>query len=145
MLHDDWHVDTEVWAATSYQQLFRDGLEVDRWNRLHPTHEPRVPYVTTCLGTDPESIVVAASDYSKLLPASIKPWVPATLASLGTDGFGRSESRAALRDYFEVDARHVTWATLEALHRQGRFDAKKLARAKKKLDIDPDKPNPTDV
>jgi pyruvate dehydrogenase E1 component len=145
ILEDEWDVDCEVWAATSYQQLFRDGLDIDRWNRLHPADEPRVPYVTQCLGTSADSIVVAASDYSKLLPSSIKPWIPATLVALGTDGFGRSESRAALRDYFEVDARHVAWATLEALSRRGRFDAKKLARARKKLDIDPDKPNPTAV
>jgi pyruvate dehydrogenase E1 component len=145
MLADDWDVDTEVWAATSYQQLFREAVEVDRWNRLNATQKAKVPYVTRCLGTDEGSIVVAASDYSKLLPCSIKPWLPATLVSLGTDGFGRSETRSALRDYFEVDARHVTWATLEALYRRGRFDAKKLARARKSLDIDPDKPNPTDI
>jgi pyruvate dehydrogenase E1 component len=144
-LRDDWGVDAEVWAVTSYQQLHRDGLAVERWNRLHPDQEARVPFVQSCLGTDPESVVVAASDYVKALAGSIAPWVPGTLVSLGTDGFGRSEGRRALREYFEVDDRNVTWAALEALARRGRIEPKRLAEARRKLGIDPGRVDPASV
>ena len=95
------------------------------------------------LGDDPETLVVAASDYSKALPHSIRAWTPGTFVGLGCDGFGRSEGRASLRDYFEVDARHVSWAALEALAREGRFAEGRLAEAASALEIDPDKPDPT--
>jgi len=145
LLADEFGIDSEAWAATSYQQLHREALDVERRNRLQPDARPEVSHVERCLGTDPETLVVAASDYVKALPCSIRPWVPGTLVSLGTDGFGRSDGRAALRDYFEVDARHVAWATLAALGRRKRVDAKTLRRAMKRLEIDPAKPDPTRV
>ena len=98
-----YDVAADVWSVTSYQELYRDGHAVERWNRLHPGEKPRVPYVTQCLG-DTEGVIVAASDYVKALPDGIDRWLPRPLTSLGTDGFGRSEGRAALRDFFEVDA-----------------------------------------
>ena len=139
MLRETFDVDCEVWGAPSYQQLHREGLEVERWNLLHPGSEARLPHARRCFGDDPKSLVVAASDYVKALPHTIRDWVPGRFVALGTDGFGRSEGRAALRDWFEVDARHVAWATLSALHRDDRFDKRRLTAARKKLEIDPDK------
>ncbi len=145
LLANDWGVESETWAATSYQQLHREALAVERRNRLHPEREPDVSHVEKCLGRAADTLVVAASDYTKTLPCSIRAWTPGTLVSLGTDGFGRSDGRAELRDYFEVDARHIAWATLEALARQERIDRKTLKRAAKKLEIDPEKPDPTAI
>ncbi len=139
-LHGDFGVESEAWAVTSYQQLFRNGLEVRRGNRLDATAKPKSAYVEECFGGRPDGLTVAASDYMKMLPFSIRDWIAGDFVGLGTDGFGRSEGRAALRDYFEVDWRHVAWATLAALHRRGELDKKKLDQAKKKLDIDPAKP-----
>ncbi|MCH7780607.1 MAG: pyruvate dehydrogenase (acetyl-transferring), homodimeric type, partial [Acidobacteria bacterium] len=93
-------------------------------------------YVEECFGGQPEGLTVAASDYMKALPFSIRDWIAGDFVGLGTDGFGRSEGRRALRDYFEVDWRHVAWATLAALHRRGEIDKTQLNQAKKKLDID---------
>lgn len=144
ILEQDYGIDSEVWSVTSYQQLFRDGLEVARWNRLHPDEEPRTAYVSRCFGRDDDGLVVAASDYVKALPYSIRSWVNGAFVGLGTDGFGRSDGRAALRDYFEVDARHVVYATLESLAREKRIERKVFDEARAKLSIDPDKPDPLD-
>jgi pyruvate dehydrogenase E1 component len=142
LLHERYGVASEAWVATSYPELLRDGLEVERWNRLNPERPARVAFVEQCLGRDPRTIVVAVSDYVKTLPCSIRPWLPGRFVGLGTDGFGRSDSRAALRDYFEVDARHVAWAVLTALARVGERDAKELAAAAADLGVDRDKPDP---
>jgi pyruvate dehydrogenase E1 component len=142
-LHADWGVESEVWAATSYQQLHREALAVERRNRLASDGRRGVPYVASCLGDDPDTLVVAASDWVKALPCSIAPWVPGPFVALGTDGFGRSDGRAALRDYFEVDARHVAWAVLEALGRQRKLAGAQVERARAALEIDPGKPDPT--
>ena len=104
-----------------------------------------MPYAESCLGTNPEAVVVAASDYVKALPCSIRPWVSGEFVALGTDGFGRSEGRTALRDYFEVDSRHVAFATLCALSRKNRFPADRLVKAMSDLGIDADKPDPTAI
>ena len=143
MLAGRFGVHSEVWAATSYQQLHREAMEAERWNRLHPGEPPRVPWVARLLGDAQDTVVVAASDYSKTLPASISPWVPGPFVALGTDGFGRSDNRVALREYFEVDARHVAWAALEGLARRGRFPEKRLRDAMSSLGIDPDKQAPS--
>jgi pyruvate dehydrogenase E1 component len=118
-----------------------DGNESDRWNRLHPSETPRVPYVTQLLKEAPGP-VVAATDYLKTLPNVISPWVPNRMASLGTDGFGRSEGRTSLRDFFEVDARFITVATLNELYLDGKLDAKIVDQAISDLGINPDKLNP---
>jgi pyruvate dehydrogenase E1 component len=141
ILEDKYGVAADVWSVTSYQELYREGHATDRWNRMHPGEKPRVPYVTQCLsGT--EGSIVAASDYVKALPDSIDRWTGRRVASLGTDGFGRSEGRAALRDFFEVDAKHIVLATLGELARDGKIDASVAQKAIKDLGINPEKPNP---
>jgi pyruvate dehydrogenase E1 component len=134
-------VAADVWSVTSYQELYRDGHACDRWNMLHPGEKPRVPYVTQTL-KDAPGVFVAASDYLKVLPDSIDRWMPRRVRSLGTDGFGRSEDRKALRNFFEVDARFVAVAALAELLQDGQIDAKVLKQAIKDLGIDPEKPNP---
>jgi pyruvate dehydrogenase E1 component len=134
-------VAADVWSVTSYQELYRDGHAAERWNRLHPGSTPRVPYVTQCLGSA-DGVLVAASDYVKVLPDGIDRWLPRRLTTLGTDGFGRSEGRSALRNFFEVDAKHIAAATLNDLARDGAIDVKVVQRAIKDLGINPEKPNP---
>jgi pyruvate dehydrogenase E1 component len=134
-------VAADVWSVTSYSELYRDGHACERWNMLHPAAEPRVPYVTQCLGNAP-GVMVAASDYVKALPDSIDRWLPRPVTVLGTDGFGRSDNRAALRDFFEVDARFVTLATLAALTREKQIDQSVVQQVIKDLEIDADKVNP---
>ena len=134
-------VAADVWSVTSYKQLYYDGNDVDRWNLLHPEQAPKVPYITQQL-KDTEGVLVAASDYVKALPNSVAKWCPRPLVSLGTDGYGRSDGREALRDFFEVDARHVTYATLAALAKEGKFPADQLKKAAKDLTINAERPNP---
>jgi pyruvate dehydrogenase E1 component len=141
MLESHHDVAADVWSITSYQELYRDAHAAERWNRLHPGAKQRVPYVTQCL-EGAEGVLVAASDYLKALPDSIDRWMPRRLTSLGTDGFGRSEGRAALRDHFEVDAKHIVVATLDALAREGTVPASAVQKAIKDLGINPEKPNP---
>ena len=141
MLEDQYGIAADVWSVTSYQELYREGHAVERWNRLHPGETPRVPYVTKCFeGTD--GPIVAASDYVKALPDAIDRWLPRPLTSLGTDGFGRSENRTALRDFFEVDSRFIVEATLTALMRDGKLDVAVVQKAIKDLNINTEKPNP---
>jgi pyruvate dehydrogenase E1 component len=134
-------VAADVWSVTSYQELYRDGHACDRWNMLHPAEQPRVPYVTQCLGNAP-GVFVAASDYLKVLPDSLDRWMPRRIRSLGTDGFGRSEDRRGLRDFFEVDARFVAVATLAELLKEGQVEAPLVQQAIKDLGIDTEKPDP---
>ncbi|MBI2187098.1 MAG: pyruvate dehydrogenase (acetyl-transferring), homodimeric type [Acidobacteria bacterium] len=141
ILAGQYNVAADVWSVTSYQELYREGHAVERWNRLHPGEKPRVPYVTQCLG-EVEGAIVAASDYVRALPDAIDRWLPRRLVSLGTDGFGRSENRAALRDFFEVDARHIAVAALAELARAGSIDPGLVGKAVKDLGINPEKPNP---
>jgi pyruvate dehydrogenase E1 component len=141
ILEEKYGVAADVWSVTSYQELYRDGHAVERWNRLHPGDKPRVPYVTQCLaGT--EGVIVAASDYVKVLPDAIDRWTGRRVTSLGTDGFGRSEGRSALRDFFEVDAKHIVLATLGDLARDGKIEAAVVQKAIKELGINAEKPNP---
>ena len=132
LLREDFGVDSDVWSVTSYTELRRDGMEVERHNRLHPTAEPRRSYVEESLGGR-SGPVVAATDYLRALPDSIRPWVDAPFTVLGTDGFGRSDYRKALRRFFEVDRHHVAVAALHALGRDE--DAK---AAIDKYGIDPE-------
>ena len=141
ILAERYQVQADVWSVTSYKELRRDAKNVERWNMLHPGEQARQPYVAECFGKQP-GVFVAASDYVKTLPDSIARWLPGPLQSLGTDGFGRSENRAALRDFFEVDARYVVVATLHALARQGDLEAGVVTQAIKDLGIDPEKANP---
>jgi pyruvate dehydrogenase E1 component len=141
ILEEKFKVAADVWSVTSYKELYRDGSEVERWNLLHSSDKPRVPYVTQCLANAP-GVFVAATDYLKVLPNLVSRWMPRRVASLGTDGFGRSEGRAALRDFFEVDSRFIAFATLVELQREGKVDSSAVQKAVKELDIDLEKPNP---
>ena len=141
ILAEKFGVAADVWSVTSYKELYRDAIEAERWNMLHPTEKQRVPYVSETM-KDAPGVFVAASDYIKTLPAMIAQWMPRRVACLGTDGFGRSEGRAALRDFFEVDARHIAFTTLVELFREKQVDAKLIERAKKELNINPEKLNP---
>jgi pyruvate dehydrogenase E1 component len=134
-------VAADVWSVTSYKELYLDGNEAERWNRLHPAEKPRVPYVTQMLADAP-GVLVAATDYLKTLPNMVAKWMPRRLASLGTDGFGRSDGRAALRDFFEVDARFIALAALHELALDGKLEASAVEKAAKELGIDTEKPNP---
>jgi pyruvate dehydrogenase E1 component len=144
VLEENYGVAADVWSVTSYKQLHRDGHSVDRWNTLHPGEPPRIPYVTECLGKAP-GVFVAASDYVRALPDSIARWLPGPLTSLGTDGFGRSDGRKALRRFFEVDAESITVATLSALARQHKIEPDVVQKAIKELGIDTEKPEPVTV
>jgi pyruvate dehydrogenase E1 component len=137
----DYGVAADIWSVTSYKELFRDAAQIDRWNRLHPGEPPRAPFVRTSLGDD-RAPVVAVSDYSRALPATLARWLPGDLTVLGTDGFGRSDGRAALRAHFEVDARHVTVAALSALARQGALEPRIAAQAIGRFEIDPERIDP---
>jgi pyruvate dehydrogenase E1 component len=141
ILAERYGVAADVWSATSYKELRREALAAERWNRLHPAEEPRVPYVARVLSAHPGP-VVAVSDYMKLVPDQIAPWVPGGLTSLGTDGFGRSETREGLRRFFEVDAEHVALAALSRLARDGAIDRETAARAVGELGLDPEVPDP---
>jgi pyruvate dehydrogenase E1 component len=141
VLEEHFGVAADVWSVTSYKELYRDGHDAERWNLMHPTDERRVPYVSSCLAHAP-GVLVAASDYVKAMPDSIARWCPRPLVALGTDGFGRSEGRAALRNFFEVDSRFITLATLGALAREGKVQPKVVEQAIHDLEIDPEKGNP---
>lgn len=141
ILQENYHVAADVWSITSYKELYRDGHTVERWNMLHPTEPPRVPYLTACLADAP-GVFVVASDYVKALPDSISRWFPRPIVTLGTDGFGRSDTRRTLRDFFEVDARFITLATLWALARQHQISVDVVQQAILDMEIDPNKANP---
>ena len=141
ILEDEFKVSTDVWSVTSYKELRRDALDVERWNMLHPTEKLRLPYISQQLKNE-KGVFVAASDYVKALPDSIAKWIPGSLMSLGTDGFGRSEGRAELRDFFEVDAKHIVIATLYALAKEDKIKMNAVEKAIKQLNVDPGKPNP---
>lgn len=142
ILAERYNVAADVWSVTSYKELYRDAIAVDRWNRMNPEkRRQRETYISQCLKNEP-GVLVAASDYVKALPASVAQWFPRPLTCLGTDGYGRSDSRAALRDFFEVDARHITLAVLSALYREGKVAGRVVKQAIRDLDINVDKPDP---
>ncbi len=137
-LQSEYGVAAEVWSVTSYKELYTDAIETERWNRLHPEDEQKQPYVQQCLQGHGE-VSVAASDYLKAVPAAMAGWVPGRLIPLGTDGFGRSDTRAALRDYFEVDWRFITLAALTGLADAGAIKRHKVRKAIEDMDLDLDK------
>ncbi|HQZ40380.1 MAG TPA: pyruvate dehydrogenase (acetyl-transferring), homodimeric type [Vicinamibacterales bacterium] len=141
ILEEQYQVGADVWSVTSYVNLYRDGHAAERWNRLHPTDKPKVPYVTQ-VTKDAPGVFVAASDYLKVLPDAIDQWLPKKLKTLGTDGFGRSDTRAALRDFFEVDARFIVLSTLYALMQEKQVEPAVVAKAIKDFGINAEKPNP---
>ncbi|MGH9356537.1 MAG: transketolase-like TK C-terminal-containing protein, partial [Terriglobia bacterium] len=141
MLAEKYGVAAGAWSVTSYKELYRDAHAAERWNALHPGEAEKVPYVKSLLA-ETKGVLVAASDYVKALPDSLARWMPRRLVSLGTDGFGRSDGRSRLRDFFEVDARYITLNTLSALAREGNIKADVVRKAMKDMDINPEKPEP---
>jgi len=144
LLKNDWGVATEVFSAPSFTELHREGMDSARWNMLHPTEKPRVPYVEQCLGSG-KGVVVAATDYVRTYAEQIREFVPRRYKVLGTDGFGRSDSRENLRRFFEVDRHYVAVAALKALAEEGDVPAAKVAEAIRKYGIDPARPAPWTV
>ena len=144
LLETDFGVAADVWSATSFNQLRRDGLAAARWNLLHPEEARRVSYVETCL-KDTSGPVIAATDYVKTYADQIRPFVPNRYVVLGTDGFGRSDTRAQLRKFFEVNRYYVATAALHALAEDGKLPHAKVSEAISKYGIDPNKPNPASV
>ena len=144
ILSKDFGVQADVWSASSFNELRRDGLSVQRWNRLHPTAKPRKSHVEQCLdGSD--GPVIAATDYMQAYADQIRPWVRGRYEVLGTDGFGRSDTRRRLRQFFEVSREHIAYAALKALADEGTLPAKTVADAAGKLGIDPERPDPATV
>jgi pyruvate dehydrogenase E1 component len=141
VLGEKYGIAADVWSVTSYKELYRDGCEDERWNMLHPSELKRIPYITQCV-KDAPGVFVAASDYVMALPDSISQWLPRQLVSLGTDGFGRSGSRKALRDFFEVDWRYITLAVLASLTWEKKISTDTVEEAIRDLDINPGKANP---
>jgi pyruvate dehydrogenase E1 component len=144
LLGDDWQVGTDIWSLPGINQLAREGQDVARWNLLHPEQTPRVPYTTACLDGHPGP-VVAATDYMKMYAEQLRPFIPRRYHVLGTDGFGRSDTRVKLRWHFEVDRHYVTVAALKLLAEEGAIPVAKVQDAIKKYGIAADKPNPITV
>ncbi len=140
-LEEEYGIGADVWSVTSYKELYRDAIDTERWNLLHPGKKARIPYLQQLLGKE-KGTFVAVSDYLKVLPAMVSGWLPGPLHALGTDGFGRSDDRAALRDFFEVDERYITLAALKQQVQAGAVPKTTLSQAIKKLEIDPEKKNP---
>ncbi len=143
LLRDDWKVDADIWSAPSFTLLGREGQDTERWNMLHPQETPRIAYATSCL-QDTVGPIVAATDYMRAFAEQIRAFIPKdrSYRVLGTDGFGRSDTRAKLRDFFEVDRHYVTIAALTSLAEEGAIKASVVKQAMEKYGIDGDKPNP---
>jgi pyruvate dehydrogenase E1 component len=144
LLEEDFGVAADVWSVTSFTELRRDGIEVDRWNMLHPEAEPRRAYVTEQVGSR-DGPVVASTDYLRSLADQVRQWIPGRYRVLGTDGYGRSDFRAALRRFFEVDRHYVTVAALRELVDEGVIEPARVQEAIKRYEIDPEAPLPTTV
>jgi pyruvate dehydrogenase E1 component len=141
LLAEQFAVSAEVYSAPSFALLRRDALLADRWNRLHPAKKARIPYVASVLGPKGGPIV-AATDWMKTIPQLVAPWVNAPFVALGTDGFGRSDTRESLRAYFEIDAAHIAAAAMSALAGSGDITAAAAEKAIEALGIDPEKADP---
>jgi len=142
ILADRYEVAADVWSVTSYNELRRDALAAERWNRLHPGQAPRVPYIVEAL-EGAEGPIVAATDYMKVVADQVAPWLPGRMETLGTDGFGRSDNREYLRRHFEVNAESIATAALSRLARDGRFDMERAKAAFGELGVDTEKIDPS--
>jgi pyruvate dehydrogenase E1 component len=141
ILAEKYGVQADVWSVTSYTELRRDALAANRWNLLHPAEKEKQPYILKALeGAD--GPIVAASDYMKIVPDQLAPWIGERLVSLGTDGFGRSDNREYLRKHFEISPESIVATTLSRLSREKKFDAKKAQKAFGELGINPEKLDP---
>ena len=137
-------VSTDVWSATSWSELYRDATACDRWNLLHPGEKEKTPFIQQALKGE-EGVFVSANDWMKVIAGQLAPWMPRDFVALGTDGFGLSESRAALRDYFEISPKYIAFAAVRLLHRQGKVSDKAITDFMKKYGIEPDKADPMSV
>jgi len=144
LLQDDFGIGADIWSVTSFTELRREGLAVERWNTLHPEEPPGSCWVEKCL-KERRGPVIAASDYMRIYADQIRPFVGARYKVLGTDGFGRSDNRKMLRHFFEVNRYFVTVAALKALADAGEMERSTVAEAMRKYGIDPEKPNPVTV
>ena len=144
ILEKEWKVDVDVWSVTSFSELRKEAEDINRWNILHPSDEYKVPYVTKCL-EHTKGPVVAASDYVKLVAEQISSFIPGSFTALGTDGFGRSETREELRRFFEIDKHYIVLAALNTLAQEGQIQLDEVEKAIKKYNIDTKKPNPKNV
>ncbi|MBP6798449.1 MAG: pyruvate dehydrogenase (acetyl-transferring), homodimeric type, partial [Luteimonas sp.] len=145
LLDKDFGVTADVWSCPSFTELRRDGYDAERWNRMHPESKPRKAYVTQCIESRPDGPVIAATDYVRNFTDQVRAFIPRTYTVLGTDGFGRSDTRANLRRHFEVDRYYIAQAAIDALAKDGKMTAKDAARAIKLYKLDQDKPNPIGV
>ena len=144
LIDEQFGVSANVYSATSFGELHKEAINSERWNMLNPKSEPRVPYVTKFLSII-DGPVIAATDYVRAYPELIRAWVSGQYKVLGTDGFGRSDTRVALRDFFEVDARYIALTALTALVEEGKLERSALTAAINILKIDKKKPNPMEV
>jgi pyruvate dehydrogenase E1 component len=140
-LAEHYGVGAELWSATSYKKLREQALKVERWNRLHPGEEPRVPLVTKLM-EETSGPIVAVTDFMTAVPDQVAKWMPRDYLVLGTDGYGRSDSRQALRHFFETDTGHVVMATLSGLVRSGKMKPEAVKDAMDRYGIDPEAPDP---
>jgi pyruvate dehydrogenase E1 component len=144
ILKEEFDVDSNVWSVTSFNELRKDGLEIERWNLMHPAEKPRTAYITQCLDGH-QGPIIAATDYMRAYAEQVRPYLSQKYYVLGTDGFGRSDTRKALRHFFEVDARYVVITALKALADEGKIAVSVVEKAMKKFEINPEKPNPWKV
>ncbi|MDC6413154.1 pyruvate dehydrogenase (acetyl-transferring), homodimeric type [Xylella fastidiosa] len=144
LLHQDFGITADIWSCPSFSELRKDGFDAERWNRLHPDNEPRTPYVTQQL-ENRQGPAIAATDYVRLFADQIRAFVPMHYTVLGTDGFGRSDTRSNLRRFFEVDRHFIAHAAIAALAKEGKMTGKDVARAIEQYNINPEKPNPVDI
>ncbi|KUG26928.1 pyruvate dehydrogenase e1 component [hydrocarbon metagenome] len=141
ILEKQFNIAADIWSVTSYKELHRDIMDIERYNRMTPTKKAKEPFVKEITKNE-KGIFIAASDYVQVLADSISRYLPGQFASLGTFGFGRSEGRTSLRDFFEVDAKHIAYAALHTLVQDGKLKADVLKKAVKDLKINSEKPNP---
>jgi pyruvate dehydrogenase E1 component len=144
LLLNDWGVQSDVWSATSFNLLKRDGDECHRWNMLHPMEHPKVPFITKQLAGS-EGPVIAATDYLRAYADQVRAYIPGDYVVLGTDGYGRSDTRAKLRQFFEVNRYYIVLATLKALSDRGEVPVERVADAIARYGINPEKPTPWTV
>ena len=143
-MQKEYKVDSEIWSVTSFNELRKEGLEVERYNLLNPNKEPKKSYVEKCLG-NAEGPILAASDYMRINSDQIRPYINKNFYSLGTDGFGRSDTRKNLRNFFEVDKEHIVVYGLSILAKEQLLASKYVTDAIKKYKIDTEKPMPTKI
>jgi pyruvate dehydrogenase E1 component len=144
LLKRDWNIDPGIWNVTSFSELRREAEETERWNLIHPESKQRQSHLEKCLSKH-RVPTVAVSDYVKMLSEQIGPYVPGPYYALGTDGFGRSDTRENLRHFFEIDRYYITLAAIRALAIEGKVDISKAEKAIEKYNIDPEKPSPITV